>query len=127
MTTKLYVTINAVVALLYGLGFLLIPGYLVVLYGEAPEPWVVLNIQFFGLTLAALSVLFWCAKDFHEWAALRGVLLTSVVADALGAIVNTRAILAGTINMFSWSSTLVYTLLLVGALYCLLLRSGKTE
>jgi hypothetical protein len=64
MDSKLYLTVAAIVALIFGLGFVLIPGHLVAFYGMTPEPHLVLNIRFFGTTLIALGVIFWFARDF---------------------------------------------------------------
>src|SRR6516164_6099641 len=84
MDSKLYLTVAAIVAIIYGLGFVLIPGHLVAFYGMTPEPHLVLNIRFFGTTLIALGVIFWFARDVREWAAVRGVLIGAIVGDALG-------------------------------------------
>ena len=68
---------NFVVAVLYGLGFVLIPASMMALYGGPMEPHVILNIQFFGSALLALGVIGWFAKDFREWDPVRGVLAVS--------------------------------------------------
>lgn len=65
MDTKLYLTIAAIVAILYGIGFVLIPGTLAGLYGEQPEPHAMLNIQLFGSLLLAVGVIQWLARDVH--------------------------------------------------------------
>jgi uncharacterized membrane protein YfcA len=119
MDSKLYLTVAAIVAIIYGLGFVLIPSHLVALYGMTPEPHLVLNIRFFGTTLIALGVIFWFARDVREWAAVRGVLIGAIVGDALGVLVNLWGTMKGLLNGLAWSSTVVYIALLVGAIYCL--------
>ena len=86
MTVKLYLTITAILAVLYGLGFVLVPGSMVALYGGPPEPHVTLNIQFFGSALLALAVIAWFAKDFRDRDAARGVLIGIVVTDVVGGL-----------------------------------------
>jgi len=125
MDSKLYLTIAAIVAILYGIGFVLIPGTLLPLYGVDPEAHAVLNIQFFGATLIAIGVIFWSAREFREWDAVRGVLIGAVVGDALGLVINVYGIMRGLVNAFGWSSTIVYVLLLLGALYCLFAPANK--
>jgi uncharacterized protein YjeT (DUF2065 family) len=126
MDSKLYLTVAAIVAIIYGLGFVLIPSHLVALYGMAPEPHLVLNIRFFGTTLIALGVIFWFARDVREWAAVRGVLIGAIVGDALGVLVNLWGTMKGLLNGLAWSSTVVYIALLVGAIYCLSTGARKT-
>lgn len=119
MDAKLYLTIAAIVGILYGIGFVLIPANVVVLYGAPPDPHVILNARFFGSALLAWGVILWFARDFRDWAAVRGVLIGSVVGDVVGGLVSIWSTIQGLLNAFAWSSTIVYVLLLVGALYCL--------
>ena len=126
MSVKLYFTIASVVAVLYGLGFVLIPGSMVALYGGPMEPHVTLNVQFFGSALLALGVISWLAKDFREWDAVRGVLIGIVVTDIVGGLLSIWATITGVLNAFGWSSVIVYILLLLGALYFLWTGSQKT-
>jgi hypothetical protein len=125
MSTKIFLTINAVLAVLYGLGFVLFPASSLAVYGVAPEPHVILNIQFFGSALLGIGVIEWFAKDFRDWDAVRGVLIANVVADVVGGLVNLWGTFQGLLNAMAWSSTIVYVLLLAGALYCLSMGPSK--
>jgi hypothetical protein len=119
MSAKLLLTINAVIAILFGLAFVFMPTTAGAVYGVPPDPHTVLNAQFFGATLIGLGVVFWFAKDFRDWDAVRGVLIASVVGDIFGGGVNLFGTFQGLLNGMAWSSTAIYALLLVGALYCL--------
>ena len=88
MSAKLLLTIYAIIAVLFGLGFLLIPRALGAVYGMPPLPFAVLNARFFGSTLIALAVVNWFARDFRDWDAIRGVLIADVVGDVFGGAVN---------------------------------------
>jgi hypothetical protein len=56
METKLYLTITAIVAILYGIGFVVIPVELSDLYGVKPgQPNAILNARFFGSALLRLG------------------------------------------------------------------------
>jgi uncharacterized membrane protein YfcA len=119
MNAKLYLTIAAIVAVLYGIGFLVFPGNLVMLYGEPPEVHVTLNIQFFGSALLAWGLIVWFARDCRDWAMVRGVLIGSVVGQVVGVLVTIWGMTQGILNAAAWSSLIVYVLLLAGALYSL--------
>jgi hypothetical protein len=119
MNAKLYLTIFAIIAVLYGIAFELIPESVAALYGAPPDPHVILNARFFGSTLLALSVIAWFAKDFRDRDAVRGVLIGAAVGDVVGGLVNIWATIQGLLNGLAWSSTILYVLLLLGALYCL--------
>ena len=119
MTAKILLTISAVLAVLYGLAFVLMPTQMAAIYGGPPEPHVAVNLQFFGSALIAFGVVQWFAKDFRDWDAVRGVLIANVIGDVVGGGVNVLGTFQGLLNGMAWSSTLIYLLLLVGALYCL--------
>lgn len=119
MTGKLYVTIAAVIAILYGIAFVLIPSELAPLFGGSSDPHAILNLRFFGSALLAWGAIVWFARDFKDWTAIRGILIGSVIGDIVGAIINVRATLQGLLNPLAWTSTLVYGALLIGALYFL--------
>ena len=87
---KLYLTIASVVTILYGIGFVLIPAKMGELYGVQPEPHAILNVQYFGSALLAWGVILWFARDL-DWAAVRGVLIGSVVGDAVGGLLTSGA------------------------------------
>jgi hypothetical protein len=126
MDSKLYLTIAAILAILYGIGFVLIPGNLLPLYGVPAEPHTVLAIQFFGSALLGVGVIEWFARDFRDWAAVRGVLMAAVVSDVIGLLVNIWGTMQGLLNALAWTTTIIYVLLLLGALYCLFAGSRKS-
>jgi hypothetical protein len=125
MSAKIFLTINAVPAILYGLGFVLVPASALAVYGVASDPHVILSTQFFGSALLGIGVVFWFAKDFRDWDAMRGVLIANVVAEIVGGLVNLWGTFQGLLNAMAWSSTIVYVLLLAGSLYCLSMGPSK--
>jgi hypothetical protein len=122
VSAKMLLTIYAVIAVLFGLAFVLTPTTASAVYGVPPDPHTALNAQFFGSALIGLAVVFWFARDFRDWDAVRGVLIAAVIADIVGGGVNLLGTFQGLLNGMAWSTTLIYVLLLVGALYCL--RAG---
>ena len=61
----------------------------------------------------------WLARDVKDWTALRAILIGLVVGDVVGGVTNVWATNEGLLNSLAWSSTIVYILLTLGALYCL--------
>jgi hypothetical protein len=122
MDAKLYLTVSAVIAILYGLSFELVPARVIDLFGGTPEPHLILNQRFFGAALLGLGATQWLAKDFRDRAAVRGVLIGAVVGDVMLGLVNLWGTFRGLINALAWSSTLIIALLLIGAIYCLMVR-----
>ena len=119
MSAKTFLTINAIVSVVFGLAFLLAPTAAGSVYGVPPAPPTSLALQFFGSVLIAIALVQWLGKDFRDWDAVRGVLIAGAVGDALGGIVNLLGTFQGLLNGMAWTSTIVYALFLIGALYCL--------
>jgi len=69
--------------------------------------------------LLAWGVIVWMARDFREDAAIRGVLIGSIVGDIVGGAVNIWGTIQGLLNGLAWTTTILYILLLLGAIYCL--------
>jgi hypothetical protein len=119
MNAKTYLTITAVVAILFGLAFLLAPTAAASVYGVPPDPHSALNLQFFGSALVGVGAIQWFARDFRDWDAVRGILIATIIGDALGLIVNLVGTFQELLNGMAWTTTLIYVLFIIGAFYCL--------
>ena len=126
MDTKLYLTIAAVVAILYALAFLLIPVQASLFFSDFAEPRAVLYLRFCGAAVLAWGLIVWFARDFRDRDAVRGVLIASVVGLAANIILNVWATVQGWLNGNAWGSTIVLVLLLVGAAYQLSFGARET-
>jgi hypothetical protein len=126
MNAKQYLTITSVLAVIYGIGFLAIPGRLLILYGTPdPDPHIVLTAQYFGVALLSLGLIVWFVRNCADNATIRGVLIASVIGDVVGFLLTLWGITQGTLNASGWSTVVVYGLLAIGALYLLLLASPE--
>ena len=125
MTIKTYFAIFAVLSLLFGVGFVLAPGQVLSNYGVENSPTVALMSRLFGGTLLAIAVILWYARDFHDEAAVRAVLIGLLIADIVNLVVATMATMAGTVNALGWSTVLIYLCGAAGAAY--FLTAGKAQ
>ncbi|MDR3420666.1 MAG: hypothetical protein P4L80_05395 [Xanthobacteraceae bacterium] len=125
MDSKLYLTISAIILLLYGIGFAAIPADVVALYGVPPQPHVLMTDRFFGSTLLSVGVINWFARDFADWGAVRAVLIGGVVGYGISTVVLIWSTIQGLLNSLAWGSTIVNVLLVLGALYFLFTGSRK--
>jgi hypothetical protein len=121
MDAKLYLTIAAVVAILYALAFLLLPVQASLFFSSFAEPRAILYLRFCGAAVLAWGLIVWFARDFRDWHAVRSVLIASVIGLAINIFVNVWATLEGWLNANAWGSTVVLFLLLLGGGYQLAL------
>ena len=71
MDTKLYLTIAAVVAILYALAFLVIPVQASLFFSDFAEPRAVLYLRFCGAAILAWGLIVWFARNFEGRYAVR--------------------------------------------------------
>jgi uncharacterized membrane protein len=50
---------------------------------------------------------------------VRGILIGTIIGDALGLIVNLVGTFQELLNGMAWTTTLIYVLFIIGAVYCL--------
>jgi hypothetical protein len=117
MSARLYLTIAAVVAILYALAFLIIPIQASLFFSDFAEARAVLYLRFCGAAVLAWGLIVWFARDFQDWQPVRGVLIGSIVGLAVNIIITVWATLAGWLNANCWGSAIVLVLLLAGAIY----------
>src|SRR5580704_12414956 len=126
MSVRLYLTIAAVVAILYALAFLIIPVQASLFFSDFAEPRAILYLRFCGAAILAWGLIVWFARDFREWYALRSVLIGSVVGLAINLMINFVATMQGWLNANAWGSTVVLFLLLLGGIYHLTTGSSRS-
>jgi hypothetical protein len=119
MDTKLYLAILAIVAVIYGVIFVLFPAQAIALYGVTGEPHAAYNAQYFGSALLGLGVISWSARSFKDWDAVRAVLIGGLVTNIVGLPLTLWGLEQGLVNAMGWSSVVLYVLLIAGAAYCL--------
>jgi hypothetical protein len=111
--------INAFIAALLGLGFLIVPGRILnpFLVDEYAETQMIL--QFFGTAMLGLGLLLWFAKDVSEADLQKGMgiaLLTGAVGGLMGPVIG------GTSEALSaswWIAMVVYAILGLAHAYLL--------
>jgi hypothetical protein len=125
MTIKTFFTILAVLSFLFGIGFVLAPDQVLANYGIEHSPALSLVSRLFGGALLTLGVILWLARDFRDEAAVRAVLVASVIGGVINLVVATMGTLAGTTNALGWSTVLIYLFGAVGSGYFLMAQTRR--
>ncbi|MCL4184026.1 MAG: hypothetical protein KJ011_11320 [Burkholderiaceae bacterium] len=120
MKLSTYLSIAGIIGLAFGLVFLLAPQFALTQYGVPTEAHNLLQMRYFGSTLAALSLVVWLARGVRDETAIHAVLIGSAAGFAVGVLLSLWGVMSGLINALGWSSVVIYLLLLLGALYFLM-------
>lgn len=103
-----------VLALVFGLGFLLAPATVLPVYGASTDPATVLMSRFFGVALVQLGLTLYLMREVREVAAIRAIAVGGIVGSIFGALVALMGVLSGVTNALGWSTVAIYVLLLLG-------------
>ena len=116
--------IAGVLALVFGLGFLLVPDAVLPLYGIEAAVGTILMSRFFGVALFQLGLTLYLLREVREPATQRALAKAGVAGSAAGLAVALMGVLGGLVNALGWSTVAIYGVLLVGYLTCMRPRTA---
>ena len=119
MNLKIMLLVNAVVAAVFGIALVIVPGEVAAIYGLTADAGLRYVGQLFGLCLVGHVVLCWFAKDAPESEARTAIVRALFVTNGLGLVVSLVAQLKGVTNAVGWSTVAIYLLLALGWAYFL--------
>lgn len=106
---------KAVIVVVFGIGFVLMPTTIMAFYGLTLSPGGAVMTQLFGASFILLGILLWFAKNAsRSEVALRAIVLAITIGDAIGFIVALLAQLSGMMNALGWVTVALYLLLALG-------------
>lgn len=114
MKLSVLMVINAIVAVLFGIAFVLAAGPLLLLYGITLSPGGAVVARLFGAALIGFAVILWFARNVKESEARRAIVLGFFIEHVIGFIVALLAQLSGVVNNLGWSTVVIYLLLALG-------------
>jgi len=117
MKFSTFMVIYAAVSAAFGLGFVLMPGQLLPIYGVEPDAALKLIGQFFGAALVSLALLTWLVRNLSDSEARRAIVLALFVGETLGFIFALIGQLNGIFNVMGWSVVVVYLVFTLGLAY----------
>jgi hypothetical protein len=116
---KRFLALAAIITLINGVSYTLIPGKLLPNYSLDPTASAQLGFRLFGAALLTFGLILWFLRDSREWVAIRGLLIGASVGNIAGLIVTVWATVNGVMNGAGWLFVLTYGLLLLGYAYSL--------
>lgn len=119
MTLRNFLTVASIVAIAFGLGFVLVTLPLISLYNVTLNAGGVFVGQLFGAALIGFGVLNWFARTVTDSKGVRAVVLANLVGDVVGFVIALVGQLTGVggVNQLGWSTVVIYLLLALGFAY----------
>jgi len=117
MKFRTFMTLYALVSILFGLGFVFVPGLVLSIYGVETDLAFRYIGQLFGAALISLAVLAWLFRNASASEARKTGVPALLVGEAIGFVVALIGQLSGALNAFGWSVVVVYLFLGIGLAY----------
>jgi hypothetical protein len=102
MNVRTMLTVNTLLALLFGIGFLILPGVILPIFGIAADPATMLMAELLGAALIGIGVVTWLVKDSGFTPPVRAIVTGLLVFNVLGFIVSLLAVVNGVTNGVGW-------------------------
>ena len=118
--------VNAIIALVYGISFVLAPTIVLSLYGMTQGTSEALAGQYFGVALIAIGLLTWFARSVTDSDAQRAIILALLISDVIGVIVSLLGTFSGVMNALGWSAVGIYLFLTLGYGYFQFMKPGAS-
>ena len=125
MNYRITFMINALIAVLLGLGFLILPGRILDQFGVDEYAATKLISQFFGTALLGLGLLLWFAKDVNEANLQKGMGIALLVGAAAGLVITVLGTTSGILRANWWIAMVVYTVLGLAYAYLVFQKPKK--
>jgi hypothetical protein len=125
MNLRILFTINAVLAIFHGVGFIAVPGQMLALYQIAGSPATDLMGQLFGAELLVVAIITWVGRNLTDEKALSGIVIANLVADIVGTILSVKGVLGGVTGMLGWMAVAIYAFLAIAYLSAFMQRKGS--
>ncbi len=113
--------VNAIVAVLFALGFLLIPEQVLALFAMSVSEQGIVIARLFGAALLGYALITWFARSATGEMA-RNLVLSLLVAFAVGSVVLVLGQLRGLANGLGWIAVAIYVLFTLGYAYFYFLK-----
>ena len=121
-----FMPIAAIIALVFGLAFILVPAQLMSLYGITLEPagqWIA---RYLGSAFLGIAVLTWLGRNAAPGEALRAIVLGDFVISVTGLVVAVLHSIYGLGNALVWSIVAIYLFLTLGFGYFQFVKSATS-
>ncbi len=126
MKFNVFMSIAALLALAFGLAFLLVPTQLMSLYDITLDPggqWVG---RYLGSAFLGIGMLTWLARNEVQGLGLRAILVGDFVVSITGLVVAVLDAILGVGNALTWSTVAIYLFLTSGFGYFLFVKPKGT-
>ena len=106
--------ITAIIAIVYGVVFVIIPGPVYSIYGIESNMMLNYMGQLFGAALIAVGLIAWGSRNAADSDARKAIIFSFFIADTIGFVIALIGQLNKVVNAIGWTTVVIYFLLALG-------------
>ena len=116
MKLSTFLLIKAIVCIVFGIGFAVVPTTVGSIYELAPDPDGLILARYFGASFIGIGLILWFCRN-TDWTALKGITLALCIADTVGFIAALTGQLSGNVNSLGWINVALWLIFALGLAY----------
>jgi hypothetical protein len=120
-----FLVVKAVISLVFGIVFALVPAAAMSLYGITLDPAGTMMTRFLGACLIGIGLICWLDRN-ADHKALQGITLALCIGDTVGFLVALVSQLSGLANALGWVNVVIWLLLALGLGYFRFLKPSTS-
>ena len=120
-----FLVVKAVISLVFGIVFALVPAVAMSLYGITLDAGGIMMTRFLGACLIGIGLICWLDREADP-EALQGITLALCIGDTVGFLVALLGQLSGLLNALGWVNVVIWLLLALGLGYFRFLKPSAS-
>jgi hypothetical protein len=120
-----FLVVKAVISLVFGIVFALVPAVAMSLYGVTLDAGGIMMTRFLGACLIGIGLICWLDREADP-NALQGITLALCIGDTVGFLVALVSQLSGLANALGWVNVIIWLLLALGLGYFRFLKPSTS-
>ena len=127
MKLSTFISIHSILLFLFGLGFLLVPVWMLSVYDTSTNSTGLLTARVFGIGNIQLSIIMWISRNDVGSKILKTLVLLLFLGSALAFMLALQAQISGVFNVLGWTNVALYLLFAFGYGYFQLILKGDKD
>ena len=109
-----FISIHSILLFLFGLGFLLVPAWMLSIYDTSTNSTGLITARVFGIGNIQLSIIMWTSRNYVGSKTMKTLVLLLFLGNALAFMLALQAQISGVFNVLGWTNVALYLLFTIG-------------
>ncbi len=114
MNLSTLMIISTIIAMVFGVAFLLVPDQMGSLYDVEVNETLTYVVRLLGAAFVEIGALTWFARNANDSSARRAIVLALIIGNAIGFVVALIGQINNVVGVLGWGSVAIFLLLALG-------------